>query len=376
MKVLVNAVSISEGGSLVVLERLLAAMIPQGQDIEWHAVVHPAVAARNALPNAVRQWTFPSVAVSPAHLFFWYEVTLPRLARRIGADLVFSQTNYLPRRRLACPTLLLVQHAGHFSHEFSRLMEQHLGTRKSIVAWRRKGAWVRSSVRVASQVIVQTAALARAIRADAWLPAGQIDVVPHGPGVVSVVDQPPAPRAEGPWRVGYVSKFGVQKDFATALRAHRLLLDRGLDVTLVLTLDPTVQGFAAIDRLIDELGTRDRVDNRGEVEMDALQPLYDSLDAFVFPSLCESFGFPLVEAMARALPVTVARTASNLEVGRGDVPSFSPGDSRALADILEPLMRSPALREAQARRSLDVAGRYSWDRAARNTLDVIARTAR
>ena len=109
--------------------------------------------------------------------------------------------------------------------------------------------------------------------------------------------------------------------------------------------------------------------------MQSLESLYDSLDVFVFPSLCESFGFPLVEAMARGLPVVVSRTASNLEVGGRDVPSFDAGDGRGLADIVERLLRSAEQREAQALRSLDIARRFSWSRAAQGTLDVIARTA-
>ena len=59
VKVLVNAISIKEGGSLVVLARLLGAMTAQRPDIEWHAAIHPDVAARSALPEVVTPWTFP-----------------------------------------------------------------------------------------------------------------------------------------------------------------------------------------------------------------------------------------------------------------------------------------------------------------------------
>lgn len=373
VKVLVNAISIKEGGSRVVLSRLLDAMAARRPDIEWHAAIHPDLARERVLPEAVTPWTFAGIDRSPAHVIYWYEVALPRLVRRLGADILFSQTNYLPRRRVACPTLLLEQHAGHFSAEFKRLMERHLASRLSIAAWRGKTAWVRKSVRAADRVVVQTEALAVAIRAQAQVSANRIAVVPHGPGLVFHADRP-RPRPEGrAWRIGYVSKYGVQKDFATALLALREWLARGRDATLVLTLAPSHPGGAGELRFAAELGVAKNVENHGELGIAEMQALYDGLDAFVFPSLCESFGFPLVEAMARGVPVVVARTASNVEVAGAGAPAFAPGDWRALADAVESMLDDAGAHQAQARRSLSVAHGYSWDRAAAGTLDALER---
>ncbi len=376
VKVLVNAISIKEGGSLVVLERLLAAMTAQRRDIEWHAAIHPDVAARSVLPEAVTPWTFPQIDRSPGHPIYWYEVALPRLVRRIGAELLFSQTNYLPRRRTTCPTLLLEQHAGHFSPEFKQLMERSLASRLSIRAWRSKDAWVRNSVQKADRVIVQTSALADAIHAQAQVPEERLEVVPHGPGLVAHAGAPHRWPEGKLWRIGYVTKFGVQKDFATALRALRELIVRGRAATLLLTLDQAVPGAAAVRHLIAELGVAGSVENRGELGVESMQSLYDGLDAFVFPSLCESFGFPLVEAMARGVPVVVARTPNNLEIAGAGALAFPCGDWRALSDVVESMMSDPALYRAQADRGLAVARGYSWNRAALGTLDAIGRTLR
>jgi len=376
VKVLVNSISIKEGGSFVVLARLLDAMTAQRPDIEWHVAIHPDIAARSTLPKTVTPWTFPQIDRSPADPIYWYEVALPRLVRRIGADLLFSQTNYLPRRRITCPTLLLEQHAGHFSAEFKQLMEDNLASRLSIWAWRKKDAWVRNSVRKADRVIVQTSALADAIHAQAHVPADRLDVVPHGPGLVAHADSPHAWPEGKSWRIGYVSKFGVQKDFATALRALRELMLRGHAVTLVLTLDQAAPGAAAVRALIAELGVAANVENRGELGVESMQSLYDGLDAFVFPSQCESFGFPLVEAMARGVPVVVARTPSNVEIAGAGALAFAAGDWRVLADTVASLLCDPEAYRSQASRSLATARGFSWSRAAVGTLAAIARTLR
>lgn len=375
MKVLVNAVSIKEGGSRVVLLRLLEAMAAGRPDIEWHAAVHPSIARERILPDAVTLWTSAGIDQSPAHVIYWYEVALPRLVRRLGADVLFSQTNYLPRRGVACPTLLLEQHAGHFSAEFGQLMERELASRWSVTAWRRKTAWVENSVRTADRVIVQTAALAEAIGARIPASADRIDVVAHGPGLVVHADRP-TPWPEGrPWRIGYVSKYGVQKDFAAALQALRELRSRGRDATLVLTLDQAQPGAAMVQGLAAEFGVAKYVENHGELGIAGIQALYDGLDAFTFPSRCESFGFPLVEAMARGVPVVVARTPSNVEVAGDGAPAFAPGDWRGLADAVESVLADAASHRTQALRSLSIAHRYSWDRAAADTLGAIARVS-
>ena len=78
-------------------------------------------------------------------LLWWYEVGLRRAVRDYQVNAVFSMTNYLPLRRLNCPTVLLEQHAGHFSSGFCR---SRIPAPKSSPAlgWRLKNMWVRRSV--------------------------------------------------------------------------------------------------------------------------------------------------------------------------------------------------------------------------------------
>ena len=126
MKVLVNAASVKEGGPLVVLDQLLSRMHQIRKDIDWIVAIHPSVRQWRK-----QQWNCAQVEVGnidsgPLGLLRWYNVALPAAANRHKADLVFSITNYLPFRKLTIPTVLLVQHAGHFSKEFNDLNRQHL----------------------------------------------------------------------------------------------------------------------------------------------------------------------------------------------------------------------------------------------------------
>jgi len=370
LNVLINAASIKEGGSSVVLLRLLDEFLRQRPTYRWHVAVHPSLV--DALPIHPQVVAVPVDAAvrSPLHLRWWYERTLPGIVREQSIDLVFSHTNYLPSRKLACPTLLLVQHAGHFSDEFRRLTREHGGRPAARWIFQATGRWVRRSIAAASRVTVQTQALAEAILQDVGVPPERIIVVPHGPGLVAEGAARRLRADAAVWEIGYVSKFGVQKNFDVVLRAVAVLARRHA-LRLTLTLDESEPGFAAIAARIAELGLGPVVRNLGEMDRGRMQSVYDELDVFVFPSLCESFGFPLVEAMARGLPVVGADVPSTREIGAAAIDYFGPQDHQGLADGIAGIMKDSERYARQSSRALERSRQFSWQRSAEMNLGMI-----
>jgi len=377
MIVLVNAISISEGGSLVVLENLLQQLVRLPGRAEWHVAIRDGAAAKALSGNpAVKLWRFPWVKSSPFLVRFWYEWTLPALVRRIGADCVFSQTNYLPGRDLGAGALLLVQNAGHFSREFERLTRLHAPGPVSRWIWNAKTRWVMRSIAKATIVTVQTEALKRAIVAQTGRVGERIAVIPHGCGQVAR-GQPRKFPEQGPWRVGYLTHFGVQKNFGVLFRAASILAAKGLAVELVIAIDPDSPGYSVVAREMRESGIDPgAVRNLGRVPSARIPEIYDSLHVSVFPSLCESFGFPLVEGMARGLPTLAADVDSNREVAAGGAIFFAARDHEGVAGKLEGLMRDQVGYEAASRRSLERAAAFSWEAAALGTMQCLERVAR
>lgn len=370
--IVINAISVREGGSLVVLQNLLAEMAHLRPDWHWHVATNSE--ARTRLPD-LNNTTFH---VCPEHQFvgwkvrLWYETCLPRLINQVKADLLFSQTNYLPVRRLSCPALLLVQHAGHFSEIFKQLTESQLASLPARLNWRLKGRWVRSSVRHAQRVTVQTAALAWRIVEETGVPDERISVIPHGIGQVVLKDRlPPPPAAGQSVRIGYITKYGVQKNFAVLFAAAARLQSLGINPVLVLTLAPHAPENQAVLELARQYGVAECLENHGEIPAVAIDELYRALHLFVFPSLCESFGFPMVEAMAHGLPLLVADTDSNIEVAGKAGLTFPPGDATALAALMHKLIEDPAWHQACARASLQRAAHFTWCKAAAATLGLM-----
>lgn len=365
--VVINAISIREGGSLVVLRELLAGMSDLRPHWRWQVVVHSGAAALPALPNT-EYLRFPGVDCSGLRTRLWYETGLPALLKHVNADVLFSMTNYLPLRRMSCPTLLLVQHAGHFSPIFRQLTEAQLGS-VGRLSWRLKGQWVKSSVRTADAVTVQTEALANEVARDAVIPRNRIRVVPHGPGQTALKTSPVAhPLPGGAFRIGYITKFGVQKNFTVLFEAVARLKQKGIPLSLALTLSEAEPENREVLESARQLGLADIIENHGELSAEEIDLLYASLHAFVFPSLCESFGFPMVEAMAHGLPLLVAGIDSNVEVADAGGISFPPDDPDALARELERLVGDRDWFRFRAEESLVRGAGFSWAMAAAATV--------
>jgi len=108
----------------------------------------------------------------------------------------------------------------------------------------------------------------------------------------------------------------------------------------------------------------------GYVADDALPTLYGGADALCYPSKYEGFGLPPLEAMACGCPVLCSRSSSLPEV-IGDAGILLPADdSGAWAHALEKLLASPAVRARWRERGPARAALFSWEKAARETLEV------
>jgi glycosyltransferase involved in cell wall biosynthesis len=159
----------------------------------------------------------------------------------------------------------------------------------------------------------------------------------------------------------WVSHYADHKNLATLLRAAELLRAE-MDFELVLTLDTALQNGQHTPMPAAEREMLTRL--AGVVRLTGVQSheetwqLYGEADVFVFPSLCESFGYPLVEAMASGLPIV----ASDIPVHRemcGEAAEYFPMlDAAALAETLRALMCNAAERQALAERGSERVERF------------------
>ena len=128
-------------------------------------------------------------------------------------------------------------------------------------------------------------------------------------------------------------------------------------------------------RTVEQMDLAGRVVAPGYVNDDDLPVLYSGAELFVLPSLYEGFGLPVLEAMACGTPVVAANVSSLPEIV-GDAGVLAvPTDAGDIARAMIRLLMDPARAADLRRRGLEQAHRFTWDRCARQTLDVLVDVA-
>lgn len=163
----------------------------------------------------------------------------------------------------------------------------------------------------------------------------------------------------------FVGTRDVYKNFSTFLRAYSTWRLRD-EIALMVVGLPWIE---AEKHLISELGLSGRVRLISGVNDHALCSLYNQAVAYVYPSLYEGFGIPLLEAMACGCPVVASQIPATLEVA-SDIPYyFEPEDIGSLRSALDEAVCEG--RDAErVIRGLKHADGFSWQHTARQTLDI------
>jgi glycosyltransferase involved in cell wall biosynthesis len=330
-------------------------------DRDWVQSWHPRLQVI-AYPN----WTAHPIASIGWHLF-----RLQPALRKHGCDAVFMPA---ANRRLAwsygVPSLGTV-------HDFSQL---HVPQKYDALRMAYIMHVLPAMMRRLDRVIAVSESTRRDLADFARVPAARTCVIHNGADLSRFTpDLPDTAIAEmrrslgvdGPYLLYTARLEHPGKNHVRLLTAFaELRRARDLPLRLVFA-GGRWNGAEAIDAQIAALGLADVVSCLGFVPDALLPPLYAGAEAFVFPSLFEGFGIPLLEAMAAGTPVCAADTSSIPEVVGDAGLLFDPTDPAAIAATLSRLLADRDLRARLVQRGLERARGFTWDRAAAAVLEAL-----
>ena len=285
---------------------------------------------------------------------------LPKLVREHGIDLLHSPGTTAPSRPHAVSVVTI--------HDviYARFPEAH--TRAMRFGMR---VLVPLAARGADRVITISEAAAAEIVDVLDVPRERIDVIyqagrPPGPATPERELRERLELGEAPVVLS-VSARRPHKNLPRLLAAFARLES---DPAPLLVLPGYSTAFE--DELQAEakrLGILDRVRFLDWVSDEDLEGLYRAAVCFVFPSLAEGFGLPVLEAMARGVPVACSNTSSLPEVAVDAARYFDPLDEAAIAAAIAELIGNAGMREELAGAGRKRARLFSWERAARETVE-------
>jgi glycosyltransferase involved in cell wall biosynthesis len=168
----------------------------------------------------------------------------------------------------------------------------------------------------------------------------------------------------------YVGNLHPHKNLARLIQAFAHFSSR-VPHQLVLVGKKDSRFYPSLEMLVEQLGLNGRVVFLDYVKQDDLGGMYTGAEAFVFPSLYEGFGLPLLEAMACGIPVVSGNTGAPAEVAGEAGILVDPHSVKDLAEALEYVLTTRGIRQDLQERGLRRAQQYRWDRTARKISGII-----
>ena len=346
------------GGMEVAARALIPALRDAAPGVRFTALVNRESAGEDfGVDSAV----VPVQATSRLQWVRGEQQLMPGIARRLGCDLVHSLGSTAPARgRFVRVTTI---------HDLNYLLvpEAHFGLRGLGMR-----ALIPLSARASHRLIADSASTRDDLVARLRVPTGKVDVVHLGLGQAAATAPTPGAAlrerlALGDRRVVLsLSAKRPHKNLKGLLDALARLVPERRPIT-VLPGYPTAYE-AELRSHAEALGIAGDVRWPAWTSGADVEGLFALADAFVFPSFYEGFGLPVLEAMARGVPVACSDRSSLPEVAGDAALLFDPADPGAIANALERLLGDPELAASLAAAGRARATQFTWVRTAQQTL--------
>lgn len=369
VKIAINAISAKKGGILTYTINLLSELAARDVDF-WIGVPQGFPKSPHAVPMPASDYNVLSRVL-------WEQTLWPRLIKSRASDVLFSSANF-GLLDSPIPQVLMIRESGLFDPLYLANIAPSQGVKSAVLRELRR-KMILASARRADVILTPTQATADIVLEwDKSLKA-KCEVNPYG----TLLDRftlNPTPRAwaaDGVVRLLYVSVYYGHKIPGLVAQAVSLLTHSGVPTqgTITMSFDEIRQTMGSAQDLI----LLEKASERGELSLtpksyEDLPHLYHQHDVFVFPSVNETFGHPLVEAMASGIPVVAADIGVHREVCGDCALYFPPFSAEIMADQIQRLGKDPALRQtliSKARkRALEM---FAWNDHVERLLNVFAR---
>jgi glycosyltransferase involved in cell wall biosynthesis len=326
-----------------------------GYDHVQEKLVRPSLS-----PLRVKTFSLPDAASR----FIWDQVKIPIEAKRAGVDLLFNPADSIPLFT-GCKTVMVLHGSEWLTHpEWFRFLDR-LYSRIMLPLYYKKASLFLTNSNTNKRDFVNFLRVSDDRIKTIYFAAGQQFRIIEDNIFLKIIREKYQLRKF----ILYVGRIYPGKNFGNIIRAFSKI-HTTLPHTIVVTGQPR-WGYEGELELIEKLGLKHKINFVGWVPEEDLAALYNLADLLVFPSLYESFGIPLLEAMACGCPVIASKTGALPEIAGGAAYLVDPYDPDDIAEAMRKVLSDEALRKDLRERGLFRAKAFSWEKCAQETLTAI-----
>lgn len=285
---------------------------------------------------------------------------------------VFHSPDFIPPRKMRAPNVITV-------HDLAFLLYPRFLTPQAA----RYYGQIDPAARTAAHIIAVSQSTKRDVTRLLGVPETKVTVIYEAAHATAR----PIPRDQA--RAHVKQKFGIEGDFIlfvstieprknlpTLLAAYSKLRDAYASHAQLIVAGHKGWLTDEVDQAIEKYKLRNRICFLGSVPTPELPYLYNAARVFALPSFYEGFGLPPLEAMASGTPVVVSNVSSLPEVVGDAGLLVDPNDVEAWAVALHRVLTDDALHAEMSAKGLVRAAHFSWERAARETLEVYRKVSK
>jgi len=375
MRVLIDALSARSGGGLTYIRSMLPALVEHDRGNQYSVLLSPRYQEDLILETPEQVKTIlANLPASPIVHRWWYlQTELPKLLRRGRYDLFYAvaEGSYL---RMPCPTVMLIRNFSIYAP-----LRIYRGRMWHALAYRlSREPLVYLSMLKADRLVFVSETLRDHIVARFRVPLDKSHVVYHGVSPafrVNTEHQPPATQHDR--FLLAVSSLTPHKNYEMLITAFAQVVDNQHFADYRLTICGSIADnttFERLNGLVNRLRLRKHVQFLGHLSSAELVELYRQASLFVFPSKLETFGQPLVEAMASGLPIIASDLPICREICDRAAIFLNPDDSDAWAKQIKDLLPNERRHHILADRGQVRSKLFSWDQTAREMIRIFEET--
>jgi len=349
-RILINALSLTQGGGRSYVRNVLRELGQDARGFDFRVLAaYGQISPEEAAGIPVARVRLPANLTTRALFRVFYEEALLPL-RAAPYDLLYCLADLSPWLCFT-PTVVALRNLNIYDRRFYDTPRTRTLFRLTKLGLRR-----------ARRIVCPSLAAARLISPEVGVSQQRISIVPHGIATEAFAQGLEPIAHEAPY-LFLPAALDRHKNIPVLIQSLLHVSDPRLQVWIAGGDDFDPEHGRQLRSIVESLRLQQRVRFLGAVPYREILRLYRGSEALVFPSLIETFGHPLLEAMLAGTPIIASDIPSFHEIA-GDVALyFPPRDPKALARSIDALRREREQTRQRVERGRARAAEFSWKRS-------------